>query len=260
MDYIVPETNFLKVSSAKTGENSSAFIIEPLSPGYGVTIANSLRRIILSSLEGAAVDSVRIEGATHEFTTIKGMKEDVVDLILNIKSLRVKSFSDEPVVLKLSIKGPKKVTALDFSKNSEVEIVDQDHYIASLEKGGKLDMEMTITKGRGYVPVERKQDKKAPLGTILLDSSFAPVRKVHYEIENTRVGGMTNFDKVIFDITTDGTITPEEALETSTSIMMEHLGIVSEALKSQSKNKEVSAKKKVTIRKTAAKRVGKKQK
>lgn len=227
MAYILEETNLLKVISEPTGESSSKFTIEPLSPGFGVTIANSLRRIILSSLEGAAVDNVRIEGVTHEFTQIKGVKEDVVDLILNIKALRVKSFSDEPVVLKLSVKGPKKVTASDITKNSQIEIADPKHHIATLEKGGKIDMELVVKKGRGYVAVERKQDEKAPLGTIIVDSSFTPIKKVHYEVENTRVGGMTNFDKVIFDISTDGTTTPEEAFKMSVDILIEHLGILS---------------------------------
>lgn len=227
MAYILEETNLLKVLAEPTGDSASRFTIEPLSPGYGITIANSLRRIILSSLEGSAVDSVRIEGVTHEFTQIKGVKEDVVDLILNIKALRVKSFSDEPVVLKISAKGPKKVTAADITKNSQVEIADTKHYFATLEKGGKIDMELTVKKGRGYIPVERKQEEKAPLGTILVDSSFTPIKKVHYEVENTRVGGMTNFDKVVFDISTDGTTTPEEAFKTAVDILIEHLGILS---------------------------------
>lgn len=245
MPYILEETNLLKVLAEPTGDSSSRFTIEPLSPGYGVTIANSLRRIILSSLEGAAVDSVRIEGVTHEFTEIKGVKEDVVDLILNLKALRVKSFSDEPVVLKLSVKGPKKITAADITKNSQVEVTDQDHYIATLEKGGKVDMELTIKKGRGYIPVERKQDEKAPLGTILVDSSFTPIKKVHYEVENTRVGGMTNFDKVIFDISTDGTTSPEEAFKTAVDILTEHLSILSSSveIKEAPKAKTKKAKK-----------------
>ena len=229
MDYILPETNLVQIKTMEKLGNSGLFVIEPLSPGYGVTLGNSLRRVLLSSLGGAAITSVKIDGVTHEFTTLPNVREDVVEIILNLKSLRFKMMTDEPVTMKLSVKGPKEVKASDFDKNSSCEVVDQDAFIASVGKSGKLSLEVVVEKGRGYVPVERRKDEQLPLGTIAVDSVFTPVKKIHYEVENTRVGGVTNFDKLTLEISTDGSIDPEEALGKATGILVEHLTLMQNA-------------------------------
>lgn len=230
MDYILPDLNLLEVKITKS-ENGKVgtFVLEPLSPGYGITIGNTLRRILLSSLEGAAIKSVKIDGVDHEYSVLKGMKEDVVDLILNLKTARFKLNSDESAKLELSVKGPKKVTVADFKKSSDVEPIDKDHYIATLEKNGKLEMEIVVDRGRGYVPVEKRADEKVPIGTILVDSIYTPVKKVKYDVENARVGDMTNYNKLTMEITTDGSISAAEALVTASNIMNEHLSQITNA-------------------------------
>ena len=243
MDYILPETNLLQIKTMEKLGNTGTFVIEPLSPGYGVTLANAMRRVLLSSLEGAAITSVKIEGATHEFTTVPGVKEDVVEIILNLKTLRFKLFQDEPVILKLDVKGPKSVTAADFAANSACEVVNKDVFLATVDKSGKLSMEITVEKGRGYVPVERRVEEKMPLGMIAVDSIFTPVKKVHYEVENTRVGGMTNFDKITLEVATDGSIDPEDALNRATGILVEHFSIIQQAFAPQVTESPKKAKK-----------------
>lgn len=256
MEYILPDLNLLNVTKSSSDNGSSGeFVIEPLSPGYGVTVGNSLRRILLSSLEGAAIRSVKISGTDHEFSPIQGVKEDAVDVILNLKAARFKLNGDGPNTLTLSVKGPKKVTCADFEKTSELEAVDKDQYIATVEKGGKLEIEVEIDRGRGYVPVEKRSDEKVPVGTILVDSIYTPVKKVKYEVENTRVGSVTNYDKLVFDISTDGSISAEEALNTATKIMMEHLSVIEEATHTEKIEK---TEKKVA--KTKEKKVGKTKK
>lgn len=229
MDYILPETSLLQIKTMEKIDNTGIFVIEPLSPGYGITLANAMRRVLLSSLEGAAITSVKIEGATHEFTTVPGVKEDIVEIILNLKTLRFKLHQDEPATLKMSVKGSKLVTSADFDANSSCEIVNKDVFLATLDKSATLAMEITVSKGRGYVPVERRPEEKMPLGTIAVDSIFTPVKKVHYEVENTRVGGMTNFDKITLEIATDGSIDPEEALNRASGILVEHFSVISQA-------------------------------
>jgi len=235
MEYILPETSLLQIKTMEKIDNTGKFVIEPLSPGYGVTIANALRRVLLSSLEGAAITTVKIEGVTHEFTTVPGVKEDVVEIILNLKTLRFRLHQDEPVVMRLSVKGPKEVTAADFTANSDCEIVNTDCFIATLGKGAKFDMEITVAKGRGYVPVERRAEEKMPLGTIAVDSIFTPVKKVHYEVENTRVGGITNFDKIHLEASTDGSVDPEEALSRAANILVDHFGLIQQAFSAPAK-------------------------
>ncbi len=229
MDYTLQETNLIQIKTIEKIGDKGVFTVEPLSPGFGVTLGNSLRRILLSSLEGSAVTAVKIDGVTHQFSTINGIKEDVVTIILNLKSLRFKMNSSEPVTLKLSEKGPKVATAALFEKKPDCEIVNSDTVIATLSKGAKLDMQITVAKGRGYIPVEQRKDEKLPIGTIAIDSIFTPVRKVHYEIEKTRVGGMVNFDKLTLEITTDGSVDPEEALKVASKILVEHFGLVEAA-------------------------------
>lgn len=229
MDYILPDLNLLEIKTEISDEMTAKFTIEPLSPGYGITVGNTLRRILLSSLEGCAVVSAKISGVEHEYSTLKGLKEDVVDLILNLKTMRFKLNSDEPAKLEMSVIGPKKISSADFKKSGDVEPVDKEHYIATLEKGGKLEMEIVVARGRGYVPVEKRIDEKLPIGTIMIDSIFTPVKKVKYDIENARVGGMTNYNRLIMEITTDGSIAPAEALSTSAKIMSEHLQVIKDA-------------------------------
>lgn len=269
MDYILPDTSLLQIKTMEKMNESGTFMIEPLSPGYGVTIANALRRVLLSSLEGAAITSVKIEGVTHEFTTIPGVKEDVVEVILNLKTLRFRLHQDEPVVLKLNVKGPKNITAADFEANANCEIVNKETFIATLGKAGKLSMEVMVAKGRGYVPVERHAEEKMPLGTIAVDSIFTPVKKVHYEVENTRVGGITNFDKIVLEVATDGSIDPEEALNKAAGILVEHFGLIKDAFaapavakakadKPVKVEKPVKEKKEKVVKKPAVKKPAKK--
>ncbi len=227
--YILPDTERMTITEQPSSERVSTFVIEPLAPGYGMTLGHSLRRVLLTSLEGAAVSYVKINGADHEFTTLKGMKEDIVELILNLKSLRVRSESDESVVIRLDKKGPGAVTAADFAPNADVTIADPDHHLATLDKNGKLSMEVTVERGRGYVPTERKGNEKLPLGTIAVDSIFSPIKRVHYDVEHTRVGGQTDYDKLTLELTTDGTVSPAEAVGKASQILVEHFGIVRDA-------------------------------
>jgi len=221
---IINDIDLANVKIIKNETNSATFIFEPLFPGYGVTIGHALRRVLLSSLQGSAITNVKIDGTTHEFTTIKGVREDVMDIILNLKHLVIKSYSDEPVVLKLQKKGPGKVTAEDFVKNSQIEILDPGQYIATLEKDGKLNLQVTVEKGFGYVPIEKREEKtKTEIGNIAIDAIYNPVKKINYQVENTRVGSATDYNKLILNITTNGTITPEEALKLAIEILTNYL-------------------------------------
>ncbi|MCX6809439.1 MAG: DNA-directed RNA polymerase subunit alpha [Candidatus Berkelbacteria bacterium] len=258
MDYILPDLNLLEIKTATSDEEKTGiFTIEPLSPGYGVTIGNTLRRILLASLEGYAIKKVKIEGVDHEYSTIKGMKEDVVDLILNLKTARFKLNSDEAATLELSAKGPKVVTTSDLKPTSEVDVVSEDQYLCTLEKGAKLNLEIEVDKGRGYVPVERRTDEKMPIGTILVDSIYTPVKKVKYDVENARVGGMTNYNRLVLEITTDGSVTPAKALSTAAKIMGEHLQIIVEATDNQKIKVEKAPRKKKSL--TVPEKTSKKQ-
>jgi len=245
MECILADLNLLEVKTTVSKDKmTGVFVIEPLSPGYGVTVGNTLRRILLASLEGYAINSIKIGGIDHEYSTIKAVKEDAVDLVLNLKTMRVKLTGTEEATLKLSVKGPKKVTAEDFGKNASVELIDKSHYLCTVEKGGKLDVEINIDKGRGYVPVEKKAEKKLPIGTIVVDSIYIPVKKVRFDVENARVGGMTNYNKLTVEITTDGTISPAEALKTAAQIMNEHLQVIIDACSVSTKTKVKTASKK----------------
>lgn len=229
MDFTLPEESLIQIKTLEKVGNCGIFEIGPLSPGYGITIGNSLRRVLLSSLEGAAITSVKIEGATHQFMTLPAVREDVVEIILNLKTLRFKMDSEDTVTLKLHAKGPKDIKAADFEEVSTCEIANKDTHVASLGKSGKLNMEIVVSRGRGYVPVEKRKDEKLPIGTMAVDSIFTPVKKVHYEIEKTRVGAETDFDKLTMEITTDGSLDPENALGKSAKILVEHFGLVDEA-------------------------------
>ncbi len=208
-----------RIKNTKTQGNYASFDIEPLEAGYGVTVGNALRRVLLSSLPGAAVTSIRIDGVQHEFQDIPNVMEDVTDIVLNIKKLRLRSFSDHAVTMHLNASGERIVTAADISAPSTVEIVNPDLYIATLDnENARLDMEMVVETGRGYVPADSKEDQ--PIGVIPVDAIYSPVEKVNYTVEHTRVGQMTNYEKVILEIWTDGTITPDEALRQGADILV----------------------------------------
>ena len=213
-----------KVSEEKIDKpNSSLVIVEPCFPGYGITIGNALRRVMLSSLPGAAVTSVKIKGAQHEFMPLENVKEDVLEIILNLKLLRLKVFDENPVILNLKVHGEKKVTAADIEKNSQVEIKNEKLAIATLtHKNAELEMEITVENGLGYLPTEARDEKeKLPIGTIAVDALFSPVVNVGTRVENVRVGQMTNWDKLILDVETDGTISPREALDKAAQILVD---------------------------------------
>ncbi|MES2023645.1 MAG: DNA-directed RNA polymerase subunit alpha [Patescibacteria group bacterium] len=203
--------------------NKGVFEIDGLYPGYGHTLGNSLRRIILSSLPGASITSIKIEGVSHEFSTMDGIKEDVIILILNLKKTRFKMASDEPQTVKLSIKGPKLVTAGDIKVSGQVEILNPELYIAEVTGKVSLDIEMKIEKGLGFIPKEVMQKEKVEVGTIAVDAIFTPIRRVAYEVENMRVGDNTNHNRLRISIETDGTLTPREVLAKSIEIMIHQL-------------------------------------
>jgi DNA-directed RNA polymerase subunit alpha len=226
MAYILNDTELLTIKQVNEEGNRATFEIEPLSPGFGITVGNTLRRILLSSIEGAGISSVRIDGATHEFATVPGLREDVVTVMLNVKQLRLRLHGDEPTSLILQKKGPGPVTAADFKPNSAVEFINSDHVIATLDKGATLNMEIEVRKGRGYSSTESRRDEKLPLGTIAIDTIFSPIVRVNYTIENTRVGNITNYDKLIMTLTTDGSISPQEALQTAAKIAVEHFALI----------------------------------
>jgi len=205
-------------------DTKGAYEIENLYPGYGHTLGNSLRRIILSSLTGAAVTRVKIEGAAHEFSTIPGVKEDVINILLNLKQLRFKLHGEESQTVSLSVNKVGPVTAKDFVTPSQVEILDSDAVIANItDKSAKLEMELTVEGGVGYVPKEQLHQEKVPIGTIALDAVFTPIRRVNYEVENMRVGNRTDYNRLRIFLETDGVITPHEALERSIAIMIGQL-------------------------------------
>ena len=201
------------------------FVVEPLERGYGNTLGNSLRRILLSSLPGAAVTSVRIDGVLHEFSTIPGVKEDVTEIILNLKKLAISLHGDDKKRALINVTGPCEVTGADIIADQDLEIVNPDLHIATLEENASLVMEINIAKGRGYVPAEQNKDENTPIAVIPVDSIYTPVRKVNYTVENTRVGQVTDFDKLILEIWTDGSISPKEGVSIGAKIMQEHLNL-----------------------------------
>jgi DNA-directed RNA polymerase subunit alpha len=202
------------------GQNSSTFSIEPLHTGYGMTLGNSLRRVLLSSIAGASITSFRIDGASHEFTTLPGVKEDVVDIMMAIKGLRFKVYSTEPQTLRISKKGKGTVTGKDIQVNADVEVVNPDHKIATID-GAKssFEGEITVETGRGYRPIDEAGNRKST-DMIALDAVFTPVHRVRYKVENTRVGQMTDLDKLIITIDTDGTVSPRDAFEEASAILV----------------------------------------
>lgn len=229
-----------QIESKDAGENHSVIMISPCYPGYGTTLGNALRRVLLSSLQGAAIIAVKIKGVDHEFTTVEYVKEDVVEIILNLKGIRFLVHSDEPVELELTAKGEKTVTAADFIKNSSVEVVNTDAVIATLtDKKAELNMKVIVQKGRGYVPVEMREKEKLDVGYVSIDAIYTPVRNVNYSTEHVRVGQMTNFDKLLLDISTDGTMAPEEAFKEASKILVEQFQVLSGEIANEEGTEEV---------------------
>lgn len=221
------EIHLPEIEALKEDKNKAVFAIEPLSPGYGMTLGNSLRRVILSSLPGSAVTAVKIDGVAHEFSTIPNVKEDVVQIILNLKQLRVKSHVEEEY-LTLSASGAGVVTAKDIKANANVEIGNPDLVIATLDnKSAKLEMEIKVEQGRGFVVIEKRESEKLPVGWIAIDALYAPIKKVRYNVEKTRVGQMTDLDKLVIEVETDGTITPRSAIEQASEILVDHFLVLS---------------------------------
>jgi DNA-directed RNA polymerase subunit alpha len=209
--------------SASFATRVATMVAEPLERGFGVTLGNSLRRILLSSLKGAAVTSIRIDGVLHEFSTIPGITEDVTDIILNIKSMPLKLESDTPRKMKISVTGPCEITAGSFELGGGLEVLNLSHHICTVSKDVTFSMEMSVSVGRGYVPATQNRTENAPIGTLFIDSIFNPVKKVAYKVENTRVGQATDYDKLILEVETDGSISPEDAVAMSAKILQDQL-------------------------------------
>ena len=222
-DLIRPKA--LQVESDTLTDYYGKFTCEPLERGFGVTVGNSLRRVLLSSLQGTAITAVRIDGALHEFTTIPDVAEDVTDIILNLKELVFKSASSRAQVLRLERDSAGTVTARDIQSSDSIRILNPDHPIATLSKGGKLSMELTVASGRGYVPADRNKQVNMPLGTIPIDSLFSPIRKVNYTVTNARVGQITDYDKLTLEVWTNGSVRPDDAVAYAAKILKEQLTI-----------------------------------
>ncbi|MFH1612011.1 MAG: DNA-directed RNA polymerase subunit alpha [bacterium] len=247
MQITLPDSPKIKESK----NNCTIFEIEGCYPGYGVTLGNAMRRVLLSSLHGSAITSIKIKGVQHEFSTIDGVMEDVVQIILNLKQVRFKFYADEPVMASLKIKGEKEVRAKDIKVSSEVEVVNPDAYITTLTtKKAELDMEIEIDSGLGYLPVERQKRGKLEVGKIAIDAIFSPVLKVKYSVEDMRVGDRTDYDRLTMTVETDGSITPEDAFAKAAKILVDHYNILTatakEKIKEKKKKIEKSEKKKET--------------
>lgn len=249
------ETNILlpkQPKITKKAENRSIFEIENCYPGYGLTLGNAFRRVLLSSLPGAAVTAVKIKGAEHEFSTLPFILEDVIQIILNLKQVRFKSYAQDPVTLTVKVKGEKKVTASDIKLVSDVELVNKDAHIATLtDKKAELEMEIEVDSGLGYVPSEQRTKEKLSIGSIAVDAVFSSVIKVNCEIENMRVGDRTDFNRLLLDVETDGSISPEEAFQKSAQILVDHFSVfVGEENKIEIEKKPKKVVKKASKKKT----------
>ncbi len=209
--------------------NKGALVVSPCFYGYGTTLGNTLRRVLLSSLPGAAVEALKIKGTQHEFSSADGLKEDVIDIILNLKQLAVRVHTEEPVTLHISKKGPGEVTGADIEANSNAEIMNPELVLATLTSNKPFEMDLIVGRGRGFRPVEEKDKKHYDLGTIVIDSIYTPIKDVGYNVEYTRVGDITNYEKLTLNIETNGTISPGEAIKQATQIITDHFGIIASA-------------------------------
>lgn len=213
----------LNVSHIDDPERVADIVADPLEPGFGMTLGSALRRILLSSLQGSAITSMQIDGVLHEFSTIPGVREDVTDIVLNVKGIITKLHKDGPVKVKLTVEGPCEVTASMIETSADVEILNPDHVICTLDAGAKLNIEFTVNTGKGYVPAEQNKKADSPIGLIPVDALYSPVQKVSYKVENTRVGQQTNYDKLILRVETDGTVIPEDAVALAARILQDQL-------------------------------------
>jgi len=229
-----------KIEVIKEEKGKAVLEISPLYPGYGTTIGNALRRVLLSSIEGAAITTVKIKGVSHEFSAISGVMENVIEILLNLKKIRLKVFSDQPVLLQLKVSGEKEVTAKDIKTSSDAEIVNKDAHVATLtDKKAELEIELTAEKGIGYVPVEQRQKEKISVGTLALDAIFSPVINTNFTVENIRVGQRTDYNKLILEIETDKTVAPKEALRKAIQILKEHLVFMEQNLSAEEVSEEI---------------------
>lgn len=238
---------FEKPNITKVDEstNYGKFVVEPLERGYGTTLGNSLRRILLSSLPGAAVSSIQIDGVLHEFSTIDGVLEDVTQIILNIKKLALKMNTDEDKNIEIDVNGPAKVTAADIVADPDVEVLNPEQYICTVADGGHFRVRMTVKKGRGYVAADQNKSDDMPIGVLPIDSIFTPISRVNYQVESTRVGRRNDFDKLTLDVWTNGSISPREAISLAAKILTEHLDIFVN-LTDEAKNAEIMVEKEET--------------
>ena len=214
-----------KIECVEVGDDFGTFVVEPLERGFGTTLGNSLRRVLLSSLPGVAVSSVKIDGVLHEFSTIEGVREDVTEIVLNLKELVVKLHSDGPVTVTIDASGECEVTAGDIIADADVEIINKDLHIATLGKNARLYMEIVLEHGRGYVSADRNKKPGMPIGQLAVDSIFTPIRKVNFRVENTRVGQITDYDKLTLEVWTDGSTRPDDAVSLAAKILTEHLAL-----------------------------------
>jgi len=223
--------------------NKGIFEISPLMPGYGATIANPLRRVLLSSLEGAAITSIKIKGVDHEFSSLPGILEDIIEVIQNVKKIRFKLYGEGPVKLTLQVKGEKEVKAGDIKLTSDIELMNEDQHIVTLtDKKAEFVMELDIEKGVGYVPVEQRQKEKLAIGVISVDAIFSPIKMVNFKVENTRVGQKIDYNKITMEVETDGSIQPEEAIKKASKILIDHFKLISEVMVPEEKVKKKTVK------------------
>lgn len=220
--------------------HEAVLTIEPLHHGYGTTVGNALRRVLLSSLPGAAVTAMKIKGVQHEFSAVTGVKEDVLEIMLNLKQLRMKVHTEEPVTVKLTANKAGELTAADISANADVEIMNPELVICTLTDDVSFDMDITVSRGRGYLPTEEREHATTEIGVIAIDAMFSPVRQVGIKVENTRVGEITNYDKLMLTILTDGTVTPQEAVEHATKILLNHVTWIQSQLSHASLTEQIA--------------------
>lgn len=254
MEFVLPS----KTNIIKEDKNIGVFEIEGLYPGYGLTIGIALRRVLLSSLPGAVITTVKIKGVQHEYSTMPHIKEDVIQILLNLKKIRIKTFSNEPETLTLSVKGEKQVFASDIERNSAAEIINPDIFIASLtDKKAELEIEMIVESGLGYVPSELRRKEKLPVGTISLDAVFSPIKNVNYEVEDMRVGERTDYNRLRLHIETDGSLSPRQAFKKACEILNSHFQLIGDIEIPEEKKEEMSEEKKQKSEKKAEKKTKK---
>ena len=246
---MIVEIEKARIECVEVGQNGcyGRFVVEPLERGFGHTLGNSLRRVLLSSLPGVAVSSVHIEGVQHEFSTIPGVKEDVTEIILNLKTMACKMFADGPKQLTIDVKGPCELKAGDIKVDDEVEIANPELHIATLNEDAHLQMQLTLDRGRGYVSADKNKTASMPIGVIPIDSIFTPVKKVNYTVEDTRVGQITDYDKLTLELLTNGTISAKEAVSLAAKILNEHLNLFVD-LSDEAKHAEIMVEREETIK------------